>query len=574
MIIPLFCSLIACAQIDYETIDKIIMGEMAKRNITGASLSIVDSSGIIFSKGYGFADKEKNIVMSSQTVYPFGSITKLITSASILKLQDLNMLNIDSPFVKYVPEFQIGQHFREKKYFTIADLLMHQAGIPRTRLKDLYTDFAQPTDFYKIIEEEKDDYLIAPPAEVYQYSDIGMTMLGVLPFRIAQDHYVDFVTKEIFKPLGMINASFNKDSVKYNYTKGYQNGVETKIFVTRFLPAFGIQASVEDLTKFIYMFLNQGKSIEDIQILSSESVLRSIKQQNQATQLIFSNKMGLGWMQDSYLGYQSAYHGGEQKPCLSMVRILPDLKIGIVLAINSNMDRDFISSIIEKVLIEILKEKGIPYSLNNKDSNKTILLKNLHNDLINSYVGDYATSYGIVNISQSKNKIKVNLVSLNKIFSTKIMADSTLQLYYKILGIIPVKVMHLFVANVGGRKIIGRILSNGRMINGGTEMRFSFPSTKWDSISGKYCISNLNDKEYLLQKEIVVSEYKGIKVFTGEGEIPDVEKFQFSIQPLNDSLAIVQGIGGQGLLGETIKRRRINEEEIVEVCGYIFKKDK
>jgi CubicO group peptidase (beta-lactamase class C family) len=573
MIIPLFYSLIACSQIDYEPIDKIILSEMSKRNITGASISLVDSTGIIFSKGYGFADKEKNIVMSAHTVYPFGSITKLITSASILKLQDLNMLNIDSPFVKYVPEFQIGQHFKEKKYFTIADLLMHQAGIPRTRLKDLYTDFAQPIDFYKIIEEEKDDYLIASPANVYQYSDIGMTMLGVLPFRIAQNHYVDFVTKEIFKPLEMINASFNKDSAKYNYTKGYQNGIETKIFVTRFLPAFGMQSSVEDLAKFIYLFLNKGKSIENIQILSSESVLRSIKQQNQATQLIFSNKMGLGWMIDSYLGYQSAYHGGEQKPCLSMVRILPDLKIGIVLAINSNLERDFISSVIEKVLIEILKEKGIPYSLNRKDSNKTLPLRKLHNDLINSYVGDYATSYGIVKIYQSKNKLKVNLISFNKTFSAKIMADSTLQVNYKILGIIPIKVMRLFVTNVGNRKIIGRILTNGRMIFGGTEIKFNFPSTKWESISGKYSISNLNEKEYLLQKEIEVSEYKGIKVFSGEGEIPDVEKFQFCIQPINDSLAIVQGIGGQGLLGETIKRNKVNGEEFLYVCGYRFKKE-
>ena len=82
-----------------------------------------------------------------------------------------------------------------------------------------------------------------------------------------------------------------------------------------------------------------------------------------------------------------------------------------------------------------------------------------------------------------------------------------------------------------------------------------------------------NTKSGLLEK-IEVTEYKGIKVISGESDIPDVEKFQFCIRPINDNLAIVQGIGGQGLLGETIKRFEKNGEELIEICGYLVKKRK
>jgi hypothetical protein len=104
-------------------------------------------------------------------------------------------------------------------------------------------------------------------------------------------------------------------------------------------------------------------------------------------------------------------------------------------------------------------------------------------------------------------------------------------------------------------------------------MVFEKPKTYWDNISGKYIIYNLGDKEYLLLNEVEVSDYKGLKIISGQQtSIPDVENFQFCIRPIDDNLAIVQGIGGQGLLGETIKRFEKDGEEFIEIAGYVFKK--
>lgn len=554
-------------------IDQIVQQEMKKRKIVGASLALVDESGIIFSKGYGFADKANNNPATAQTVYPFGSVAKVITMASVLKLQDLGKINIDSAFVKYVPAFQIKQHFKEKKPFSVFDLLTQQAGIPRTRLKDLYTDFAKPTDFYQIIEEEKADYLIALPKEVYQYSDIGISMLGLLPKYTAQKDYVDFVQKEIFEPFEMKSASFHKDSAQGNYTNGYEKGKEAKIYATRLLPAFGLQANVEDMAKFAYVFLNQGKNTAGKQVLSREITQRAMYYQNKTTKLVFSNHLGLTWWRNEFYGYQSVSHGGEQKPCLSIVRMLPELKLGLVLVMNSDMDSDFLSIVTEQVLLALMKAKSIPYSANYYDKFKVEKAKNFNQTLAKSMHGDYATSYGLINIAQKGKKTKVNLITMGKKLQGKQMTDSTLQLRYMLLGVLPIKVMRIFVEEVAGRKILGRKSAlTGRKIFGGEKITFEKPKTAWDNISGKYTICNLNEQEYPLLKEIDVSEYKGIKVISGEGDIPDVEKFQFCIRPLNDNLAIVQGIGGQGLLGETIKRFEKNGEEFIELCGYLFKK--
>jgi len=575
LILTLFSTTVTFSQTLSEEIDDIVKTEMKKRKVVGASLTLVDSSGIIFSKGYGFADKENSIPATAQTVYPFGSVSKVITMASVLRLHDKGKLNIDSTFINYVPTFQIKQHFTEKKPFTVFDLLTQQAGIPRTRLKDLYTDFANSTDFYKLIDEEKDNYLIAPPKYVYQYSDIGISMLGLLPSYITQTNYTDFVQKEIFKTFEMTSASFHKDSARGNYTKGYEKGKEARIFATRYLPAFGLQASAEDLGKFTYVFLNEGKNIEGKQVLSSEIINRSISRQNQETKLAYSNHLGLTWWRGDFYGYESVYHGGEQKPCMSMVRMLPQLKLGLVLVMNSDMNRDFLEVVTEKVLLSLMKAKNIPYNEKYYDKFKVEKAESFNQNIVQKYVGDYASSYGIIHIKNKGQKIKVNLISAKKKLNARLMNDSTLQLRYMVLGVYPVNVLRIFVEEVDGRKIIGTISTKtGRKIFGGESINFEKPKTAWDNISDKYSICNLSDKEYQLLKEIEVNEYKGIKVISGEGDIPDVEKFQFCIRPINDNLAIVQGIGGQGLLGETIKRFEKNGEEFIEICGYLAKKRK
>lgn len=571
-----YCIIIlsGCVAQNENSIDQIVEAALKKYKVVGASIAIVDSTGIMYTKGFGYADKIKSKLVTNETVFPFGSVSKVVTMASILKLHELDKLNIDSPFTKYVQDFRIKKHFTEDVPFSVFDLLTQQAGIPRTRLKDLYTDLATPTDFYQIIQEEKENYLIAPPKEVYQYSDIGISMLGLLPKYTSQLDYCDFVKRSIFEPFQMNDASFHKDSA-LNYTVGYEKGNEARIYATRYLPAFGLQASASDMAKFAYVFLNEGRSISGKQVLSKDLVLRAIDRQNHSTKLAFSNHLGLTWWLNEFYGYKSLYHAGEQKPCLSIVRLLPELKLGIVIAMNSDMNNTFLSEVTEKVLLAIFEKKGINYQKNYYEKYKVHKAEN-SNYFKNLYTGDYASSYGIIDIQQKKNHYSVNLLAENKRLRGTIMSDSTLQLEYMLLGIFPIKVMRLFVEKIKDRSIIGtKSAKTGRKIFGGEKINFKKPITKWDGISGKYAIYNLGIKEYPLMNEIEVSEYKGLKVIYGQKTlIPDVEKFQFCIRPLNDSLAIVQGIGGQGLLGETIKRFDKNGQEYIEIAGYQFIKKK
>jgi CubicO group peptidase (beta-lactamase class C family) len=73
--------------------------------VPGLAIAIVKNDQIIFVKGFGNANVEKNLPITSKTLFAIGSITKSFTTYIMGKLVDDNKLNLDSPVVNYLPSF-------------------------------------------------------------------------------------------------------------------------------------------------------------------------------------------------------------------------------------------------------------------------------------------------------------------------------------------------------------------------------------------------------------------------------------------------------------------------------------
>ncbi|NOR21610.1 MAG: serine hydrolase, partial [Candidatus Aminicenantes bacterium] len=64
-------------------------------NLPGISVAIVTDQEILWSKGYGMADLEKEVSSSPNTIYSICSISKLFTSVAIMQLRDNGKLRLD-----------------------------------------------------------------------------------------------------------------------------------------------------------------------------------------------------------------------------------------------------------------------------------------------------------------------------------------------------------------------------------------------------------------------------------------------------------------------------------------------
>lgn len=208
-----------------EMMDKYI-NEASKQYCFSGSILVAKDGKIIFNKGYGKANYEKNISNEIDTKFTLASITKQFVAAGIMILQDKNKLNVKDSINKYITNYPNGDNI------TIHQLLTHTSGIA-----DYFTDSFVlskeskiPYNIDEIIALFKDKPVNFEPGKTFGYSNSNYVLLGKIIENVSGMKCEKFLEDNIFKPLEMKNSGFYLDKKNLNNSaEGYkrtETGVE------------------------------------------------------------------------------------------------------------------------------------------------------------------------------------------------------------------------------------------------------------------------------------------------------------------------------------------------------------
>ncbi len=233
---------------------------------------IAKNGTVLLKKAIGEASKAYEIPNKSDTKFNIASVGKVFTGLAITHLAEQGKLSFDDPISKYVSAEWLDPEISGK--IQIKHLLTHTSGLG-DYFRDAYTQCAVP--FFRDLKDYKslvvDDTLLFEPGARFTYSNTGMLLLGVVIENVTNDNYFDYLKKNVFEPIGMINTDgYDKDIPVNNratgYTKVYEDGVVswnnhqfTRIM--RGSPSGGIYSTVEDMLKF-------DKAIRSNKLLSPE----------------------------------------------------------------------------------------------------------------------------------------------------------------------------------------------------------------------------------------------------------------------------------------------------------------
>lgn len=113
-------------------IGKIFTEEMDRQHIPGAEFVFVKDGKVFFSKGYGFANLEKQQrAVPEQTIFRIGSISKVFTATAVVQLADRGRLNLQTDVNRYLKKLKVPATFSEP--VTPAHLITHTAGFDEIR---------------------------------------------------------------------------------------------------------------------------------------------------------------------------------------------------------------------------------------------------------------------------------------------------------------------------------------------------------------------------------------------------------------------------------------------------------
>lgn len=196
---------------------------LSKSVANGYSGSVLVAKGgeIVFSKGYGWADRSLKIRNTSSTVYNIGSVTKQFTAAAILKLMEDQKLKVSDNIEKYFPQVP-----SDKKDITIHQLLTHTSGVsPRTG--GFRYDKASKEGFLKDFFQSE---LMYAPGTKHTYANANYILLSAIIEQVSQQDYETFLRENFWTPLQMNHTGykeihFNSEQFAHGYYFHYTNGV-------------------------------------------------------------------------------------------------------------------------------------------------------------------------------------------------------------------------------------------------------------------------------------------------------------------------------------------------------------
>ncbi len=321
--------------------DAFITAAIKDWKMPGAAVAIVHDGKVIHSKGYGFRNIEKQLPVTPQTLFAIGSITKSFTVLTLGTLVDEGKLDWDKPVRDYVPGFKLYDPVATER-LTPRDLVTHRSGLPRHDLVWYNSTFTRKEMIERLryLEPTKD------LRTTYQYNNLMFMTAGYLAGQLAGTSWEDLVRQRIFAPLNMKRSNFSVEDSKKDpdAARPYQKvKEELKEIPFRGLdevgPAGSINSCTDDLSRYLLLQLNKGKS--GARQVVSESTLLQIHTPQMVTGDAFlrwpelgHSAYGMGWIISTYRGFKMVQHGGAIDGFNALVTFLPQRNIGAVILVN------------------------------------------------------------------------------------------------------------------------------------------------------------------------------------------------------------------------------------------------
>jgi CubicO group peptidase (beta-lactamase class C family) len=232
----------------------------ARKNFNGCVL-VAEKGKIIFEKAYGFADKETNRFLTTESVFELASVSKGFTAMAIMQMKEKGTLSYDDSLRKFFPELPYSG-------VSIRHLLTHTSGIPDFMgWSDKEIDFTKQNSNIDILKILPVKYrtTVHRPGSKFLYSNTNYLILASIIEKISGVSFSEYSYQNIFLPAGMTRTSVSpRDAARKlaNYANDYlwdagknrfvkADSLERYVsYLANINGAYGISSNLGDLYKW------------------------------------------------------------------------------------------------------------------------------------------------------------------------------------------------------------------------------------------------------------------------------------------------------------------------------------
>lgn len=209
--------------IDPGQIDAFIREKMERDHIPGVAAAIVNRDGIVWESGYGWADLEKRLPMTTDTLQNVASISKTFTTTAVMQLREQGLVDPDDDVQNYVP-FPVRNPNHPDTRITIRQLMTHvsslldgtaysrlyRCGDPGISLGEWIEEYFTPGGrFY----DRDENFGSWAAGERREYTNVTFGLLGHIVERVSGLPFPEYCQRRIFARLGMPDTAWYLDEI-------------------------------------------------------------------------------------------------------------------------------------------------------------------------------------------------------------------------------------------------------------------------------------------------------------------------------------------------------------------------
>jgi len=324
--------------------------EIASAHVIGVGSAILIDGKPVWSKGYGYADRDSKRPFTPTTIMNIASISKTVTSVCLLRLVEEGKLSLDEDINLYLP-FKVNNPLFPDDKITLRHLATHTSSIvdgpayeeayyfgidhPQT-LEDYLKDYCVPFGKYY----SQNNFLPYKPGTHRAYSNIGAGVAGLVVESVSGKKLYAYSKEIIFNPLKMNHTGWLLSEVDLsNHATLYQGEGDSIDAIQPYglatYPDGGVRTSVDDLSRFLASIF-QGGEFDGARILKEATVAEMRRPQFSQAWLpdstdLSENNRGIFWFISSN-GREG--HTGSDPGVVTAMHYDPNRKIGVILFMN------------------------------------------------------------------------------------------------------------------------------------------------------------------------------------------------------------------------------------------------
>ena len=318
---------------------------VANGRVPGMALAIVKDGRVLSARGYGTTDVDTGEGVDAHTVFRLASLSKAFAGTVTGLLVSEGALRWDSHVADFMPGLQFSQPGAAQQ-LTVAEVLSQRVGLTHNAYD---RDIEDGADYRSLVQKLAYAPMKCAPGQCYSYQNVAFSLVGDVVFAATGHFFSEAVTRRIFKPLGMDDASYGLDGIESSqrWARPHVRGRGGWVSLTapqptyyRVAPAAGVNASISDMAKWLVAQTGHRTDVLPAPLLATlhAPVVETPSETRGSSwrrARLTEAGYGIGWRIYDYAGHRVVFHGGAVQGYRAAIALVPERDLGVVVLWNS-----------------------------------------------------------------------------------------------------------------------------------------------------------------------------------------------------------------------------------------------